>query len=97
MKIFNLMQIFEKTSMKQLRKKSLLLTAYLEHLLDHYFGKDSPFRTGKAFYELVTPRDPEHRGLSIVPEILCESAPSLPRATIERSCGKLFVLILTRM
>jgi len=61
-KMINFVQIFEKTSMKQLRKKSQLLTAYLEFLLDHYFAEDSAFRTGKVFYKLVTPRNPEHRG-----------------------------------
>jgi len=51
--------------MEQLRKKSILLTGYLEYLLNHYFAENSEFRTGKAYYELVTPGDPAQRGCQL--------------------------------
>src|SRR5262249_5078108 len=45
-----------KTSMSSLRKKSLLLTGYLEHLLDEEIGTK---------VRIITPRDPEQRGCQL--------------------------------
>ena len=53
------MQIFTQATMPALRRKSLLLTGYLEQLLNSI--PDKPYR-------LMTPSDPEQRGcqLSII-------------------------------
>ena len=53
------LQIFNETSMTQLRKKSLLLTAYLEQLLD-----DMALRMPGKF-DIITPRDPNARGAQL--------------------------------
>ena len=54
------LSIFAETSIDELRKKSVLLTAYLQHLL--LDGEDdsteSPFR-------IITPKDPEARGAQL--------------------------------
>ncbi|TGZ84678.1 kynureninase [Ascodesmis nigricans] len=49
------LNVFSKTSMSELRQKSLRLTGYLEHLLDHHFN-------GRSEFEIITPRDPSQRG-----------------------------------
>lgn len=51
--------------MEELRKKSLLLTGYLEYLLDYYLSKNSPHRKTDNFVEIVTPRDPNQRGCQL--------------------------------
>lgn len=51
--------------MEDLRKKSFLLTGYLEYLLDYYLGQKSPHRRTEAFVEIVTPRDPNQRGCQL--------------------------------
>eukprot|EP01135_Chromosphaera_perkinsii_P003241 Nk52_evm16s239 gene=Nk52_evmTU16s239 len=48
------LKVFSKTSMEELRKKSVLLTQYLEHLILTQVGEDS--------VKIITPRDPEKRG-----------------------------------
>ena len=55
------MSVFDKTTIADLRHKSLRLTCYLEHLLDEAqvaFGQPPPFRT-------ITPRDTRQRGAQI--------------------------------
>ena len=52
------LQVFSKTSIDALRAKSLLLTAYLELLLDD-LGENPGF-------QIITPRDPFQRGVSII-------------------------------
>ncbi|KAK5942148.1 Kynureninase (L-kynurenine hydrolase) [Knufia obscura] len=55
------MSIFDKTSIEELRQKSLRLTCYLEHLLDQKlsgFNEDAPFR-------IITPRDTRQRGTQL--------------------------------
>lgn len=54
------MSVFDKTSIHDLRQKSLRLTCYLEHLLDLANAEhdDSPFR-------IITPRDVEQRGTQL--------------------------------
>ncbi|XP_071496118.1 kynureninase-like [Diadema antillarum] len=59
------LDVFNKTSMWELRTKSRLLTAYLEHLLDVHFGRTSPERKSKEFITILTPRDPEERGAQL--------------------------------
>lgn len=53
------LSVFEKTSMDQLREKSLVLTAYAEHMLDLILAK----RPGA--FEVVTPRNPNERGAQL--------------------------------
>ena len=50
------MEIFREAGMERLRAKSLLLTGYLEFLLDHV--KDDSF-------EIITPRNPAERGAQL--------------------------------
>src|SRR5690606_1543067 len=50
------LDIFSKTNMKELRKKSLRLTAYLEFLLQQIDHLD---------FEIITPKDPEQRGAQL--------------------------------
>ena len=60
-------QIFSKTSMSALRKKSVLLTAYLEYLVRFYFSKpkhaEAASNNGSGhsdatdiYIEIITPR-----------------------------------------
>lgn len=49
------LQIFEEAGMKALRKKSKLLTAYLEFVLKRERGQ----------FEVITPTDPEQRGCQV--------------------------------
>ncbi|CAG8600358.1 9690_t:CDS:2 [Acaulospora morrowiae] len=51
------LEVFEKTSMVQLRAKSILLTGYLEYLLDKQLNN--------LGYKIITPRDPHQRGCQI--------------------------------
>lgn len=50
------LDIYDKTSVKELRKKSILLTAYLEFLL-----KD----LSNLHFEIITPSDPDQRGAQL--------------------------------
>ncbi|RHZ88499.1 hypothetical protein Glove_22g197 [Diversispora epigaea] len=51
------LEIFDKTSMVQLRSKSILLTGYLEYLLDRQLNS--------LGYKIITPRDPHQRGCQL--------------------------------
>ncbi|KAK9721902.1 Kynureninase (L-kynurenine hydrolase) [Basidiobolus ranarum] len=51
------LEIFEQASMQELREKSLLLTGYLEYLLDNLFDASS--------FTVMTPRNPEQRGCQL--------------------------------
>lgn len=53
------LSVFDKTTIEQLRDKSLLLTAYAEHLLNKIVDK----RPGS--FEIVTPRNPLERGAQL--------------------------------
>lgn len=57
-------QVFNMTSMKALRRKSLLLTGYLEYLIKHYYTED-PAQTHKPSVRIITPSDPEQRGCQL--------------------------------
>lgn len=52
------------TSMKALRRKSLLLTGYLEYLIEHYYTED-PAQPHKPNVRIITPSDPEQRGCQL--------------------------------
>ena len=52
------LEIFQKASMAALRKKSLLLTGYLEFLLTEFDPKEK-------YYSIITPKDPSERGCQL--------------------------------
>ncbi|XP_073688083.1 kynureninase-like [Garra rufa] len=58
------LEIFNRTSMKDLRRKSVLLTGYLEYLIRHYYTKD-PSDPDKPSIHIITPSDPEQRGCQL--------------------------------
>nr|XP_040043526.1 kynureninase [Gasterosteus aculeatus aculeatus]XP_040043529.1 kynureninase [Gasterosteus aculeatus aculeatus] len=58
------LEVFKKTSMPALRRKSLLLTGYLEYLIQHYYGED-PARPHKPHVRIITPSDPRQRGCQL--------------------------------
>lgn len=59
------------TSMQAIRRKSLLLTGYLEYLIQHYYSED-PNQPHKPHVRIITPLDPEQRGCQLS---LCFSVP----------------------
>ena len=66
------LQIFEEAGMESLRRKSVVLTGYLEWLLD---------RTAKHRVEIITPRDPDARGCQLSLRVL--DRPEDVRAALE--------------
>lgn len=60
----SLCQVFSTTSMQALRRKSILLTGYLEHLIRHHYSQD-PGRPHKPHVHIITPSDPEQRGCQL--------------------------------
>lgn len=56
------LSVFNKTSMKDLRSKALVLTAYAEHLLD---GILTDSKDTEPLFKIVTPRDPLQRGTQL--------------------------------
>ncbi|KAJ3217792.1 hypothetical protein HDU81_000745 [Chytriomyces hyalinus] len=52
------LQTFSKTSMAELREKSMLLTGYLEYLLNL-------IKEEKPLFQIITPSDPEQRGCQL--------------------------------
>ena len=58
------LQIFDMTSMSALRYKSMLLTGYLEYLIQHYYTRD-PCRPDHPHVTILTPRDPQQRGCQL--------------------------------
>ncbi|KAF7668985.1 hypothetical protein LDENG_00265710 [Lucifuga dentata] len=58
------LELFERTGMEALRSKSILLTGYLEYLLQHYYTKD-PTQPNKPYIHIVTPSDPHQRGCQL--------------------------------
>lgn len=50
--------------MKALRKKSILLTGYLEYLIKHNYGKDKA-ATEKPIVNIITPSHIEERGCQL--------------------------------
>ncbi|KAF1948512.1 kynureninase 2 [Byssothecium circinans] len=57
------LSVFGKTSMSELRSKSLLLTAYAEQLLTQIASRN--IRDGAFPFEIITPRDPRQRGTQL--------------------------------
>ncbi|CAO2653837.1 Nn.00g105700.m01.CDS01 [Neocucurbitaria sp. VM-36] len=67
--------VFEKTSMEALRSRSLLLTAYAEHLLTQIASRN--IQDGKFPFQIITPSDPRFRGAQLsvlLPEDMFEDA-----------------------
>ncbi|KAG8520056.1 Kynureninase, partial [Galemys pyrenaicus] len=58
------LEIFKQATMKALRRKSILLTGYLEYLLKHYFSKGKA-ETKKPFVNIITPARIEDRGCQL--------------------------------
>ncbi|KAF3688383.1 Kynureninase [Channa argus] len=65
------LEVFNMTTMQELRKKSYLLTGYLEYLIQHYYTKD-PAQPHKPHVSIITPSDPQQRGCQLS---LCFSVP----------------------
>lgn len=57
-------QVFNMTSMKELRRKSLLLTGYLEYLIRHHYSEDAAQRH-KPHVHIITPCAPKQRGCQL--------------------------------
>ena len=58
------LSVFEKTSMANLRSRSLLLTAYAEHLLTRISARGSERGEAPPFH-IITPSDPRFRGAQL--------------------------------
>ncbi|PSN70150.1 kynureninase 2 [Corynespora cassiicola Philippines] len=57
------LSVFNRTSMAELRSRSLLLTAYAENLLARIAQRNP--RDGKAPFEIISPADPRFRGAQL--------------------------------
>ncbi|XP_005876701.1 PREDICTED: kynureninase [Myotis brandtii] len=58
------LEIFKKATMKALRRKSVLLTGYLEYLIKHYYGKEKA-ETKTPSVNVITPSRIEERGCQL--------------------------------
>uniref|UniRef100_A0A8C9RCV1 Kynureninase n=1 Tax=Scleropages formosus TaxID=113540 RepID=A0A8C9RCV1_SCLFO len=58
------LEIFNQTSMAALRKKSMLLTGYLEYLLQQHCSPD-PANPRKPYVRILTPARPSERGCQL--------------------------------
>ncbi|NWY48243.1 KYNU Kynureninase, partial [Sylvia atricapilla] len=58
------LEVFTQTTMKALRRKSILLTGYLEYLIKHYYSEDKA-NPGKPFVRIITPSQIEERGCQL--------------------------------
>ncbi|KAJ7345786.1 hypothetical protein JRQ81_001736 [Phrynocephalus forsythii] len=58
------LEVFGQTTMKLLRKKSVLLTGYLEYLIRYHYGEDRK-DPEKPFVKIITPSDIEQRGCQL--------------------------------
>lgn len=56
--------------MKALRRKSILLTGYLEYMIKHYYGKDKE-GTKKPVVNIITPSCIEDRGCQLTLTFSC--------------------------
>lgn len=57
-------QVFNMASMQSLRRKSVLLTGYLEYLIKEFYTED-PAQPHKAYVRILTPSDPQQRGCQL--------------------------------
>ncbi|KAM4697902.1 kynureninase [Rhinophrynus dorsalis] len=58
------LEVFNQTSMKTLRKKSILLTAYLEYLIKYYYSSHTS-EAEKPSAKIITPSNCEERGCQL--------------------------------
>ncbi|XP_035469942.2 kynureninase isoform X1 [Scophthalmus maximus] len=58
------LEVFNMTSMQALRRKSHLLTGYLEYLIQHFYAED-PAQPHKPHVRIITPSDPRQRGCQL--------------------------------
>uniref|UniRef100_A0A8D2N0K7 Kynureninase n=1 Tax=Zonotrichia albicollis TaxID=44394 RepID=A0A8D2N0K7_ZONAL len=58
------LEVFSQTTMKALRRKSVLLTGYLEYLIKHYYSEDKT-NPEKPFVRIITPSQIEERGCQL--------------------------------
>ncbi|KAM6396297.1 kynureninase isoform 2-T2 [Pluvialis apricaria] len=58
------LEVFGQTTMKALRRKSILLTSYLEYLIKHYYNEDKK-NPEKPFVKIITPSRTEERGCQL--------------------------------
>ncbi|KAM4710995.1 kynureninase isoform 2-T5 [Anableps anableps] len=58
------LEVFNMTSMQSLRRKSVLLTGYLEYLIKQYYTED-PAQPHKPYIRILTPSDPQQRGCQL--------------------------------
>ncbi|XP_045414841.1 kynureninase isoform X2 [Lemur catta] len=58
------LEIFKQATMKALRRKSIMLTGYLEYLINHYYSKDKA-DTKKPMVNIITPSRVEDRGCQL--------------------------------
>ncbi|XP_047433128.1 kynureninase [Mugil cephalus] len=58
------LEVFSRTNMQELRRKSLLLTGYLEYLIQQHYTQD-PARPHKPHVRIITPSDPQQRGCQL--------------------------------
>ncbi|KAM7375085.1 hypothetical protein PAMA_014258 [Pampus argenteus] len=58
------LEVFKMTSMQALRRKSLLLTGYLEYLIQHIYQED-PSHPRRSLVRIITPSDPQQRGCQL--------------------------------
>ena len=67
--LFFYMQIFNKTSLTELRRKSVLLTGYLEALVKQEYsrpeGKSVEEDGQEVYIDILTPSDPAQRGAQL--------------------------------
>ncbi|CAH1270858.1 KYNU [Branchiostoma lanceolatum] len=60
------LQVFQKTTMADLRRKSVLLTGYLELLIKKFYPKPAAGEaTGRPWVDIITPSDPAQRGCQL--------------------------------
>ncbi|XP_069927644.1 kynureninase isoform X2 [Oryctolagus cuniculus] len=58
------LEIFKKATMKALRRKSILLTGYLEYMIKQYYHKDKA-ETKESIVNIITPSRIEDRGCQL--------------------------------
>lgn len=58
------LEVFNQTSMEALRKKSILLTGYLEYLIKHYYSENMT-EPKKPYAKIITPSHFEDRGCQL--------------------------------
>ncbi|XP_029415567.1 kynureninase isoform X2 [Nannospalax galili] len=58
------LEIFKQATMRALRRKSILLTGYLEYMIKHYYSKEN-IDTKRPIVNIITPSGVEDRGCQL--------------------------------